>query len=119
MDIHVVSSTQSPPVEAVAAWNRQRRLASVLRFPSPLANVRLADPAPRKTVNVEAGRRRERAAIIGVVLAMWPRLDRRALTRAQGDVRRIAHVVSIRTNESIEVVAAMIDRALAASGAED
>jgi hypothetical protein len=41
-------------------------------------------------------------------LALWPRLDRRALHRCGGDPRRIARLVSRRTSLSIEMIVGML-----------
>lgn len=41
-------------------------------------------------------------------LAIWPRLDRRALTRVACDPHRIARVVARRTSLSIEAILALI-----------
>jgi hypothetical protein len=43
-------------------------------------------------------------------LAIWPRLDRRALHRCGGDPRRIARLVSHRTSLSIDVIVGMLTR---------
>jgi hypothetical protein len=49
-----------------------------------------------------ASRRRDDAT--SRALAMWPRLDRRALTRCGGDPRRIARLVARRTSMDPEVI---------------
>jgi hypothetical protein len=41
-------------------------------------------------------------------LALWPRLDRRALHRCGGDPRRIARLVQRRTSLSIEMIIGML-----------
>ena len=45
-------------------------------------------------------------------LALWPRLDRRALRRCGGDPRRIARFVSRRTTLSIELIIGMLSTPL-------
>ena len=45
-------------------------------------------------------------------LALWPRLDRRALRRCGDDPRRIAQFVSRRTSLSIEMIIGMLSTPL-------
>ena len=45
-------------------------------------------------------------------LAMWPRLDRRALSRCAGDPARIATYVSRRTNLPPDIIRAILGRSV-------
>ena len=44
-------------------------------------------------------------------LAIWPRLDRRKLTRTCGDPRRVARLVERRTALSLEAIVAILEEA--------
>ena len=59
----------------------------------------LDQPKYRKAVESTIERR---------ALALWPRLDGRALRRCGGDPRRIARLVSRRTSLSIEMIVGML-----------
>ena len=51
-------------------------------------------------------------------LAMWPRLDRKALSRCAGDPARIATYVSRRTNLPPDIIRAILGRSVTDSERE-
>ncbi len=66
----------------------------------PLAAVAACRPGPRNRQPSPVDRR---------ALALWPRLDRRTLTRCRGDAGRIARHVARRTNLPLETIVGMLD----------
>ena len=59
-----------------------------------------------------AGVRDARRRLEERALAVWPRLDRRSLSRCRGDVARIANYVARRTRLSPDTIRAILDPGL-------
>ena len=59
-----------------------------------------------------AGVRDARRRLEERALAVWPRLDRRSLSRCRGDVARIANYVARRTRLAPETIRAILDPGL-------
>ena len=86
--------------------------------PSPGGMLGLAQrPAPHghgrtHHHHAPAGVRDARRRLEERALAVWPRLDRRSLSRCRGDVARIANYVARRTRLAPETIRAILDPGL-------
>lgn len=72
-----------------------------------------ATPAPGSPSVLSRAKTRGRrvCALNARALALWPGLDRRALSRCSGDLRRVATYVSRRTSLPLEAIVALLTAA--------
>ncbi len=69
----------------------------------------VVDSSPFRPTSLETHRRIP-SALHQRALALWPRLDRRVLSRCGSDVHRIARYVSRRTSLSVDAIEAILER---------